>query len=76
MEELPLVELFGDVVLDMVRNADGTADDFLQHKTYNYMRSDTDTTKRKDHNLYLTPSSGKKSILYTRLYYFTLPVYP
>ena len=33
MEELPLVELFGDVVLDMVRNADGTADDFLYGQT-------------------------------------------
>ena len=29
MEELPLVELLGDVVLDMVRKADGTVLDLL-----------------------------------------------
>ena len=36
MEELPLVELLGDVVLDMVRNADDAVADFLRHQTQAY----------------------------------------
>ena len=32
MEELPLVELLGEVVLDMVRNADEAVADLLKHE--------------------------------------------